>query len=116
MPDLSNVQFRALRRATGLLQEDIAHLLGFKDSSSVSRFERLLREPDIRTAFACEYILGASASALFGPVFAEVSRVVSKRARERLDALSTFSNDLRHADRLTHLSKLVERPRTLFDV
>lgn len=115
MPDLSNVQFKALRRATGLLQEDIAQLLGLKDSSSVSRFERLLREPDIRTAFACEYILGASASALFEPVFSEVARVVARRAHERLDELSQFANDLRHADRLTYLSKLVERPRTLFD-
>ncbi|MEZ5972598.1 MAG: helix-turn-helix transcriptional regulator [Hyphomonadaceae bacterium] len=116
MPDLSNVQFRALRRATGLRQDDLAHLLGFKDSSSVSRFERLLREPDVRTAFACEYILGAQASALFASVFKDVARVVATRARERLDALSVFANDLRHADRLTHLSKLVERPRTLFDV
>lgn len=116
MPDPSNVQFRALRRATGLLQEDIAHLLGFRDSSSVSRFERQLRDPDIRTAFACEYILGAQASALFAPVFQEVSRIVAKRARERLDALSALSNDIRHAERLTHLSQLVERPRTLFDV
>lgn len=116
MLDPSNVQFRALRRATGLLQEDIAHLLGLKDSSSISRFERQLRDPDIRTAFACEYILGAQASQLFEPVFSETVRIVSKRARERLDALSMFANDTRHADRLTHLSKLVERPRTLFDV
>lgn len=116
MPDPSNVQFRVLRRETGLLQEDIAHLLGLKTSSSVSRFERLVREPDIRSAFACEYILGASASTLFAPIFSEVSRTVSSRARERIDALSEFANDLRHATRLTHLSKLVERPRSLFEV
>ncbi len=105
-----------LRRETGLVQEDIAHLLGLKTSSSVSRFERLVREPDIRSAFACEYILGAPASTLFAPIFADVSRTVSSRARERLDALAAFGNDLRHAARLTHLSKLVEKPRTLFDV
>lgn len=116
MPDPSNVQFRALRRATGLLQEDIAHLLGLKDSSSVSRFERQQRDPDVRTAFACEYILGAHASSLFSNIFGEVTKVISKRARQRLNSLSMYSNDTRHADRLTHLSRLVEKPRTLFDV
>jgi len=116
MPDPSNVQFRALRRATGLLQDDLACLLGFKHLSSVSRFERLLREPDLRIAFACEYVLGAPAKMLFAPVFAEMSRVVASRARERLDALTPVANDVRHAARLTHLSKLVEKPRTLFDV
>lgn len=99
-----------------MVQEDIAFLLGFKDSSSVSRFERLTREPDIRTAFACEYILDASTSQLFAPLFNEVKGVVAARARERLDALAMFANDVRHAARLTHLSKLVERPPTLFDV
>lgn len=116
MPEPSNIQFRVRRRETGLSQEDIAFLLGFKEASSVSRFERLTREPDIRTAFACEYILGASTSALFAPLFTEVSKVVSSRARERLDALAMFANDTRHVARLTHLSKLVETPPTLFDV
>lgn len=116
MPDPLKVQLRALRRATGLMQEDFAHLLGFKNVSSVSRIEQAEREPDIRTAFAFEYALGAPASTLFTSLFGEVVRVVSARARERLDALSRFSNDVRHADRLTHLSKLAERPRTLFDV
>ena len=116
MPDPSNIQFRARRRETGLAQEDIAFLLGFKDPSSVSRFERLSREPDMRTAFACEYILGAPASSLFEPLFADAKRVVSARALARLDALKQFAHDVRHAARLTHLVKLAEPPPTLFDV
>lgn len=116
MPEPSNFQFRARRRETGLVQEDIAFLLGFKDPSSVSRFERLTREPDIRTAFACEYILGGSASSLFEPVFREVKQVVSSRAREHLLSLKELAHDARHALRLTHLYKLAEQPRTLFDI
>ncbi|MEQ1709093.1 MAG: helix-turn-helix transcriptional regulator [Terricaulis sp.] len=116
MPEPSNIQFRARRRETGLVQEDIAFLLGFKDPSSVSRFERLTREPDIRTAFACEYILGASARSLFEPLFNEVKRVVSARSLARLDALKALAHDARHAARLTHLVKLAEQPPTLFDV
>lgn len=116
MLDPSNVQFRALRRQSGLVQEDIAFLLGLKGPSSVSRFERLSREPDIRSAFACEHILGAPARTLFEPLFREIGDIVQKRARERLDALKAFSNDPRHAARLTHLVKLAEQPPTLFDV
>ncbi|PZO50462.1 MAG: hypothetical protein DCF16_13000 [Alphaproteobacteria bacterium] len=116
MPDPSNVQFRALRRETGLVQEDIAFLLGLKGPSSVSRFERLTREPDIRSAFACEHILGAPTRTLFEPLFVEVGRMVRARAHERLNALSTLAHDIRHVARLTHLFKLAEQPPTLFDV
>jgi len=116
MPDHLKVQLRTFRQASGLLQEDLAHLLGFKNVSSVSRLEKGEREPDLRTAFAFEYALGASASALFGSIFADITRTLSARAREQLDALSRFANDVRHADRLTHLTKLAEKPRTLFDV
>ena len=116
MPDPSNVQFRVLRRQSGLVQEDIAFLLGLKGPSSVSRFERLAREPDIRTAFACEHVLGAPVRALFEPLFREIGNVVRERARERLEALKTLASDPRHAARLTHLVKLAEHPPTLFDV
>jgi transcriptional regulator with XRE-family HTH domain len=104
-----------VRRATGLLQEDLAYLLGFKHVASVSRIETGFREPDLRTAFACEAALGVQASTLFPAVFGDVSIVLSQRARERLDALAQFSNDLRHADRLTHLSRLAGGSLTPFD-
>ena len=116
MLDPSNVQFRALRRQSGLVQEDIAFLLGLKGPSSVSRFERLSREPDIRSALACEHILGAPVRTLFEPLFREAGTVVRKRARERLDSLRALAGDARHAARLTHLVKLAEQPPTLFDV
>ena len=116
MPDPSNVQFRVFRRESGLVQEDVAFLLGLKDPSSVSRFERLSREPDIRSAFACEHILGAPVRTLFEPLFHDVGRIVRERARDRLLALKALANDARHAARLTHLFKLAEQPPTLFDV
>lgn len=116
MPDRSNVQLRALRKAHGLTQEDMAQLLGFSVHSHVSRLERLVREPDIRMAFACEFVLGASAKMLFAPIFEKVTRAVSARARERLDALTHLSNDTSHSHRLSHLSQLALPQPTLFDV
>ena len=116
MPDPLNVQLRTLRRAVGLTQEDMARLLGLAVHSHVSRLERLVREPDVRTAFACEYVLGAPARAIFAPVYADVARTVSARARERLDTLAHLANDVAHSLRLSHLSRLAEPQRTLFDV
>ncbi|NWG53216.1 MAG: helix-turn-helix transcriptional regulator [Hydrogenophilaceae bacterium] len=116
MPDRINVQFRTLRRASGLVQEDIAFLLGFKAASTVSRFEQRSHEPDIRTALACEHILGAPVRTLFEPVYAEVGRLVQTRARQRLDSLTALVGDARHAARLAHLARLAEQPPTLFKV
>ncbi len=98
------------------MQDDIAFLLGLKGSSSVSRFERFAREPDFRSALAFEHILGAPVQKLFAPLFADVGRGVSERARERLDALQALRSDARHAVRLTHLGRLAEPSPTLFDV
>ncbi len=115
MPDISTVQLRTLRKALGLTQEDMARLLGFSMHSQVSRLERLARDPDIRMALACEYILGLPVAALFEPIFVQVSNIVAKRARERLNGLSHLSSEA-HATRLGHLAKLAEPQPTLFDV
>ena len=82
----------------------------------MSRFERRSREPDIRSAFACEHILGAPARTLFEPLFLDVGRIVRARAHTRLEALKALAHDARHAARLTYLFKLAEQPPTLFDV
>lgn len=115
MPDRSNVQFRALRRAAGLTQEDIAVLLGLKGSSLVSRYEKAVRSPDLSTAFACERILGAPASALFAPLYADAARVVAARANMLLSSLHDVARDERQAPRLAHLSRLAQEASTLFD-
>jgi len=106
---------RALRRSLGLTQGDIAHLLGLAMHSQVSRFENHVREPDIRTAFAYEYVLEAPASTLFAPILSEVQRFVSKRARERLATLGHVSRDA-HATRLGHLARIAEPQPTLFNL
>lgn len=116
MPDRSNVQFRTLRRASGLIQEDIAFLLGFKAASTVSRFEQHSHEPDIRSALACEHIFGAPVRTLFEPLYAKIGLIVQARARERIEALKGLASEVRHAARLAHLARLAEQPPTLFEV
>ena len=114
MTDPSNFQFRARRRECGLMQEDVAFLLGLKGPSSVSRFESLAREPDIRSALACEIILGTSVRELFAPLFALVERSVRDRARARLEMLGPLTNDKRHDARLARLADIAEPSPTLF--
>lgn len=107
---------RALRRSLGLTQGDVAHLLGFATHSQVSRLEGLVRDPDIRSAFAYEFVLGAPTRLLFATIYSEVTRVVSLRAHERLSTLASLSGDTAQASRLAHLSRLAEPQPTLFGV
>lgn len=116
MPDPLKVQLRTFRRSVGLTQDDMGALLGLQSHSNVSRYERSVTEPDMRTAFAYEYVLGMPTAAIFAHVFDEVKRVVAKRATGRLNSLTHLLNDTKHATRLTHLSMLAEPQRTLFDV
>jgi len=116
MPDPLKVQLRTYRRALGLTQEDLGRLAGVDTHSNVSRFERLVSEPDLRTAFACEIALGVAPSMLFAPIFETVKRLVASRAADRLNALTHLLNEAKHAERLSHLSRLARPERTLFEI
>lgn len=73
---------RAHRKRARLSQKDVAFLLGCRASAKVSRYERFVREPTLRTAIACEVILHAPIRELFAGVYEEVARVTEKRARQ----------------------------------
>ena len=78
---------RTHRKRGGLTQNEMAFLLGCQSGTKISRFERLARRPNLRTALACQVIFGIPAHELFPGVFAEVEKHVSERARLLLDRL-----------------------------
>ena len=66
----------------------MAFLLGCEDGSSVSRYERETREPNLRTALAAQVVFGLPAHELFPGIYEEVEQEVTQRARvlsERLE-------------------------------
>jgi transcriptional regulator with XRE-family HTH domain len=62
MPPAHNIQFRACRKRSGLSQAEVARLLGFSTPSPISRIEHAHREPDFKTALACEFLFGKPVS------------------------------------------------------
>jgi transcriptional regulator with XRE-family HTH domain len=69
------------RKRSALSQEDVAFLLGTRSGSKVSRHERYVREPSLKTALAYEAIYQRSASELFSGLYGEVEREVAARAK-----------------------------------
>ena len=78
---------RTHRKRGGLTQDEMAFLLGCQSGTKISRFERLARRPNLKTALACQVIFGVPAHELFPGVFAEVEKTVAERARLLLEQL-----------------------------
>lgn len=72
---------RTHRKRSGLTQDELAFLLGTNGGSRVSRYERLSREPNLRTAFAYQVIFGIPPHQLFPAIFHEVKRTVVRQAK-----------------------------------
>jgi transcriptional regulator with XRE-family HTH domain len=73
------------RKYSGLSQSDVSFLIRLKDKSELSRYERSLRTPSLRTALACQEIYGTSISELF----AGLNDSVAKETRGQMKRLQT---------------------------
>lgn len=72
---------RARRKKTALSQDELAYLLGAKDGAQVSRYENLIRLPELQTALALEVIFDSTVSSLFPELFHHIESDVRRRAR-----------------------------------
>lgn len=72
---------RTERRHARFSQEDIAFLLGSRDGTQVSRYERGRRLPSLETALAYEAILDIPVRELFLGIFQKVDLEVKARRR-----------------------------------
>jgi len=80
-----NNYLRTKRKHSELSQSDVSFLVRLKDKSDLSRYERSLRQPSLRTALACQELYGVSVSDLF----AGLSDSVTKDTRHRMKRLRT---------------------------
>jgi len=71
---------RMYRKRSGLTQREVAFLLGCENGAQVSRYEKRRRLPPLRTALACETVLGIPIAELF----AGMNDAVGKEVRKRL--------------------------------
>jgi len=70
------------RKRSGLSQRDLAFLFGCKSGAKVTRYERFVRNPNLRTALAYEAIFGTAVRELFAGAYSEVEAETRKRAAE----------------------------------
>lgn len=76
---------RTYRKHSGLSQSEVSFLMRLKDKSELSRYERNLREPSLRTALACQEVYGRPVSDLF----AGLSDAAARETRHRMKRLQT---------------------------
>jgi transcriptional regulator with XRE-family HTH domain len=72
---------RTFRKRSYLSQDEVAYLLGCKNGSKVSRYERFTRIPSLETAIAYRAVFNVPVDALFAGIFQKVEKKVMRRAR-----------------------------------
>jgi transcriptional regulator with XRE-family HTH domain len=109
---------RTYRKHSGLSQSDISCLRGLKDKSELSRYERRVRQPSLRTALACQEVFGTPVSELFAGINDSVAhdargQMVKLRARlQRKIAAANSTNVI--AQKFNWVSqRLLNMPRLL---
>jgi transcriptional regulator with XRE-family HTH domain len=102
---------RTHRRRTGLLQEEVAALLGASSGKKVSLHENFARRPALDAVFAYEIIFNRPARELFAGDYEEVRLAVRSRAAllaKRLREETPGSRSLRLARKLELLEAITE--------
>ena len=73
---------RTYRKHSGLSQSEASFLIGLKDASELSRYERNARQPSLRTALACQEVYGRPVSELFAGLNESAARDSRNRMRK----------------------------------
>ena len=84
-----NNYLRTKRKHSGLSQSEVSFLVRLKNKSELSRYERSVRAPTLRTALACQELYGVAVSDLFAGLSDSVAndtRSRMKRLQARLQA------------------------------
>src|SRR5438093_12063187 len=76
---------RTFRKRAGLAQGEVSYLVKARTKGEWSRYERSMRQPSLRTAFACEEAFGIPAARLF----AGLRESVGDETIERMQRLKT---------------------------
>ena len=91
---------RTYRKRSGLAQGDVSYLVKARTKGEWSRYERALRQPSLRTAFACEKALGVPVTRLFAGLRKSVGDETIERMQRLESRLKTTGNTLNPARRL----------------
>jgi transcriptional regulator with XRE-family HTH domain len=83
----------ALRRSRGLQQKHLAHLLGYRDTSAVSRLESGTVLPSPKVALLIEIVLGARLQEIYIDLTRELRLLLAGRCRRLPTPLARHLED-----------------------
>ncbi len=76
-----NNYLRLYRRKNGLSQKEMAHLMGYKTTTSISNYERGSKMPQLTNLLKLEIILHTPIAFLFRDHFEELKREVRQKEK-----------------------------------
>jgi transcriptional regulator with XRE-family HTH domain len=82
---------KAFRRKSGLSQQDLGRLLGYRDAGQVSRHERATSMPPLAAAIAYELIFGVPVTSMFAGMRGEIARDVEAKLEGMKTTLESVS-------------------------
>ena len=94
---------RTFRKRSYLSQDEVAYLLGCKNGSKISRYERFSREPNFKTAMAYVALFNATVPQLFAGSFQKVQLQVLRRAQFLARKITPGNTDAATARKLEAL-------------
>ncbi len=100
---------RANRKRLGLLQDDVAFLLGAETGESVCRHERFVREPSLAIALAYEAIYQRPVRELFAGLYQEIEKGIATRAQTASDRTCLKKTSLHSARKIQTLADMAAR-------
>ena len=100
---------RALRRRSGLSQEEVAFLLGAFTGTRVSRHETGKCRPPLEVALAYEVIFGGGIAEIYEDELLVIAARVRKRAQTLHESLAHRTRDPLRERKRAALSRLINR-------
>lgn len=97
------------RRKSHLTQEDLIFILGVKDKSQVSRWEKGERKPDIYTLLSYHLLFGIPIEEMFGRQKNTLTESISKKIAERISFLKENGPDGIGLKRIAFLGDALSR-------
>jgi transcriptional regulator with XRE-family HTH domain len=101
---------RPHRRERGFTQKELAHLLGCKSDTVITRLENGQRKPSLRIALACYIIFGTPPHEMFPGVFSRIEKCILNRTWGLYENLQGSSSATTRV-KLDTLEEAIERAK-----
>ena len=99
MPQKLKSYLKTHRKRAGLTQDQLAFLLGCRCGVQISQYERLAKDPGLKTAFAFQLLFGVPAHEIFPGIYQRVQ----EDTLIRVQLLSQKLNDAHLVDKTKRL-------------